>query len=137
MRLRAEGAALRQRRLDFARKRTVARALAPLDARLLSDMHAGHAELVALEEEANTVPRKVWAAFEKWEKAARKTASRQPLPRGWVPQVDPATACMFYLNTRTGAFSRLHPAEAAARIPSARTFFLSGENSLIALDHKG
>ena len=115
MRLASEGMALRTRRLDFARKRAVALALAPLDARLLSDCHTAHAEMISLEQAANTVPGKVWSAFDKWEKAARKTASRQPLPRGWVPQVDPATARLFFLNTRTGAFSRLHPAEAAAQ----------------------
>lgn len=48
-------------------------------------------------------------------------AMARGLPRNWVPQVDPVTNAVYFLNTRTGSLHRNHPnvrevLEYAARI---------------------
>ena len=42
------------------------------------------------------------AAWGGWLGAQLSAGMAQPLPRGWVPQPDPATGGMHFLNTKTG-----------------------------------
>jgi hypothetical protein len=47
-----------------------------------------------------------WAA---WERGAKQAAIAKGLPRNWLPQADPITNQIYYLNTRDATMHRYHP----------------------------
>ncbi|KAK3280108.1 hypothetical protein CYMTET_12038, partial [Cymbomonas tetramitiformis] len=44
-----------------------------------------------------------------WEKKAKNQVLSRPLPKHWLPQVEPVTNKVYYLNTKAGTLHRNHP----------------------------
>lgn len=102
-------ASKRARRRRWQEHRAEVVAAAPAERALLNTAVYAGVELAAVGERLARERDRFVRAWASHEASTRRRALAGPMPKNWVPQSDPLTGKVFYLNLKNGELHREHP----------------------------